>query len=222
MRAWLPLLVFIGALIALLMVGRFLAYYFGIELTLDSVHDFRDWIDSIGWWGPLAYVVLVVIRLFLGLSTHVVLTLGGVAFGLTEAIIWGGVGLTLSGVVQYGLGYYLGSDWVTKRLGDKNERLQRILSRSGVPALFLITVHPLGPQSPMTIVAGAVRFQFAKFVMTMMVASPIRASIYAVLGGAVLEFDLWFIAQITVGCIVLMVLPFLHRKTRRLLLGLDS
>ena len=222
MRAWLPLLVFIGALIALLMVGRFLAYYFGIELTLDSVHDFRDWIDSIGWWGPLAYVVLVVIRLFLGLSTHVILTLGGVAFGLTEAIIWGGVGLTLSGVVQYGLGYYLGSDWVTKRLGDKNERLQRILSRSGVPALFLITVHPLGPQSPMTIVAGAVRFQFAKFVMTMMVASPIRASIYAVLGGAVLEFDLWLIAQITVGCIVLMVLPFLHRKTRRLLLGLDS
>jgi len=222
MRAWLPLLVFIGALIALLMVGRFLAYYCGIELTLDSVHDFRDWIDSIGWWGPLAYVVLVVIRLFLGLSTHVVLTLGGVAFGLTEAIIWGGVGLTLSGVVQYGLGYYLGSDWVTRRLGDKNERLQRILSRSGVPALFLITVHPLGPQSPMTIVAGAVRFQFAKFVMTMMVASPIRASIYAVLGGAVLEFDLWLIAQITVGCIVLMVLPFLHRKTRRLLLGLDS
>ena len=217
-----PLFNFIGALIALVMVGRLLADYFGIELTLDSVHDFRDWIDAIGWWGPLAYVVLVVIRLFLGLSTHVVLTLGGVAFGLTEAIIWGGVGLTLSGVVQYGLGYYLGSDWVTKRLGDKNERMQRILSRSGVPALFLITVHPLGPQSPMTIVAGAVRFQFAKFVMTMMVASPIRASIYAVLGGAVLEFDLWLIAQITLGCVVLMILPFLHRKTRRLLLGLDT
>ena len=222
MRGWLPLFTFIGALIALLKVGRILEDYFGIELTLDSVHDFRDWIDSIGWWGPLAYVVLVVIRLFLGLSTHVVLTLGGVAFGLTEAIVWGGVGLTLSGVVQYGLGYYLGSDWVTKQLGEKNERLQRILSRSGVPALFLITVHPLGSQSPMTIVAGAVRFQFTKFVMTMMVASPIRASIYAVLGGAVLEFDLWLIAQITLGCVVLMILPFLHRKTRRLLLGLDA
>ena len=222
MRRWLPLCTFIGALITLLMVGRLLADYFGIELTLDSVHDFRDWIDSIGWWGPLAYVVLVVIRLFLGLSTHVVLTLGGVAFGLTEAIIWGGVGLTLSGVVQYGLGYYLGSDWVTKRLGNKNERMQRILSRSGVPALFLITVHPLGPQSPMTIVAGAVRFQFTKFVMTMMVASPIRASIYALLGGAMLEFDLWLIAQITAGCVVVMILPFAHPKTRRTLLGLDT
>ena len=101
MRGWLPLFTFIGAIITLLMVGRLLTDYFGIELTLDSVHEFRDWIDSISWWGPLAYVVLVVIRLFLGLSTHVVLTLGGVAFGLTEAIIWGGVGLTLSGVVQY-------------------------------------------------------------------------------------------------------------------------
>ena len=222
MKNWLPLFAFIGALITLLIFGRLLADYFGIELTLDSVHDFRAWIDSIGWWGPLAYVVLVVIRLFLGLSTHVVLTLGGVAFGLAEAIIWGGVGLTLSGVVQYGLGYYLGSDWVKKRLGDKNEQLQRILSRSGVPALFLITVHPLGPQSPMTIVAGAVRFPFTHFVVTMMLASPIRASIYAVLGGAVLEFDLWLIAQITAGCVVVMILPFLHRKTRRLLLGMDA
>ena len=222
MRAWLPLFTFIGALITLLTAGRLLADYFGIELTLDSVHEYRDWIDSIGWWGPLAYVVLVVIRLFLGLSTHVVLTLGGVAFGLTEAIIWGGVGLTLSGVFQYALGYYLGSDWVTERLGDKNERLQRILARSGVPALFLIAVHPLGPQSPMTIVAGAVQFPFAKFVVTMVLASPIRASIYAVLGGAMLEFDLWLIAQITLGCVVMMILPFLHSKTRRLLLGMDA
>jgi len=67
---------------------------------------------------------------------------------LTEAIIWGGVGLTLSGVVQYGLGYYLGSDWVTKRLGDKNERMQRILSRSGVPALFLIQCTRSGHRAP--------------------------------------------------------------------------
>ena len=42
MRGWLPLFTFIGALIAILMVGRLLADYFGIELTLDSVHDFRD------------------------------------------------------------------------------------------------------------------------------------------------------------------------------------
>lgn len=222
MRGWLTLITLIGVLITLLLVGHRLADYFGVELTLDSVHDFRDWIDSIGSWGPLAYVVLVVIRLFIGLSTHVVLTLGGIAFGLTEAIIWGGVGLTLSGVVQYGLGHYLGSEWVTKRLGDKNERFQRHLSRSGVPALFLITVHPLGPQSPMTIVAGAVQFPFTKFVMTMIIASPIRASIYAVLGGALLEFNLWLTAQITVGCVVVMILPFLHRKTRRLLLGLDA
>jgi hypothetical protein len=38
----------------------------------------------------------------------------------------------------------------------------------------------------------------------------------------VLEFDLWLIAQITLGCVVLVILPFLHRKTRRLLLGLDT
>jgi len=214
-----PLLIPFGMLIILLMLGRAFADYFGIEFNLELVKDFQIWIDSLGWRGPLAYVFLIIVRLFIGLSTHVVLTLGGVAFGLVEAIVWGGIGLTLSGIVQYGLGYYLGSTWVTKRLGERNEQLQQILSRSGVPALFLITVHPLGPQSPMTIVAGAIRFHFAKFVATMVVAAPIRASIYALLGASALDLNLRGITLITLGFIVIAVLPFLHPKTRKLLSG---
>ena len=219
MKSWMPLLVSVGVLAALLMLGRALVDYFGIAFNLASVQDFQDWIDSLGWRGPLTYVFLIIFRLFFGLSTHVVLTVGGVAFGLVEAIIWGGIGLTLSGIVQYGLGLYLGSAWVTKRLGERNEELQQILSRSGVPALFLVTVHPLGPQSPMTIVAGAIRFHFTKFVSTMVVAAPIRASIYALLGASVLDLNLGQITLITLGFVVISVVPFLHPKTRKMLLG---
>ena len=222
MRSWLSFFKFVGPLIGLVLLGRALTHHFGIELSVESVQDFRVWIDSLGWRGPFAYVLLMVIRLFMGLSTHVVLMLGGVAFGLVEAILWGGIGLTLSGIFQYGVGRYLGSAWVTERLGERNERLQQVLSRSGVAALFLITVHPLGPQSPMTIVAGAVRFHFTIFVATMIVASPIRASIYALLGGSVLDLNLGRVTLITLGFIVVAVLPFLHPKMRKMLLGEQS
>ena len=222
MRSWLSFFAFVGPLIGLVLLGRVLTQHFGIELSVESVHDFRGWIESLGWRGPLAYILLMVIRLFMGLSTHVVLILGGVAFGLVEAIIWGGIGLTLSGIFQYGVGRYFGSAWVTERLGERNERLQQVLSRGGVAVLFLITVHPLGPQSPMTIVAGAVRFHFTAFVATMVVASPIRASIYALLGGSVLDLNLGRVMLITLGCIVAAGLPFLHPRTRQMLLGEQS
>lgn len=219
MAVFRQLLTLVGALFLLLTVGRLLADYLGIELSLESVRDFQVWIESLGWWGPLVYVLLVVVRLFIGLSSHVILTLGALAFGPVGAVVWGGIGLTLSGVLHYGLGYYLGNAWAAERLGENNERFQRILEKSGVPAIFLMTVHPLGPQAPLTIVAGAVRFHFAKFVAVMAVATPIRAGFYAVLGASVAQLNLVQIVLITLALIATTILPFLHPKTRTMLLG---
>lgn len=206
--------VFVAGLVLLIYVGRSLAVRYGIELTPASIQDFNDWIETLGWLGPLAYIILVVVRLFIGLSSHLILILGGIAFGVVGGIVWGGIGLTLSGCVQYGLGHYFGSEWVSTRLGENNARLKKLLSRSGVPALFFITVHPLGPQSPLTVVAGAIRFNFTKFLVTMIAAAPIRAGIYAVLGASVLELDLRQIMLITLGLVIAIALPLLHPKTR--------
>jgi membrane protein DedA with SNARE-associated domain len=74
----------------------------------------------------------------------------------------------------------------------------------------------------MTVVAGAVRFHLTTFVATMVVASPIRASIYALLGGSVLDLNLGRVLLITLGIIAIAVLPFLHPKTRQMLLGEQS
>ena len=71
MAVFRQLLALVGALFLLLTVGRLLADYLGIEFSLESVRDFQVWIKSLGWWGPLVYVLLVVVRLFIGLSSHV-------------------------------------------------------------------------------------------------------------------------------------------------------
>ncbi|MBT5066899.1 MAG: hypothetical protein HOM67_01075, partial [Halieaceae bacterium] len=74
--------VFVAGLVLLIYVGRSLAVRYGIELTPASIQDFNDWIETLGWLGPLAYIILVVVRLFIGLSSHLILILGGIAFGV--------------------------------------------------------------------------------------------------------------------------------------------
>lgn len=205
-------------LVVLIVGGRAAANHYGWELNSESLEDFQRWISSLGWMGPVAFLLLVISRLFIGLSSHIVLILGGLAFGATGGTFWGGLGLTLSGCVHYFLARYLGSDWVSEQLGGRREYWERLIDKGGVPALFIINVHPLGPQSLMTLAAGAVRFNFGKFLATMVVGTPIRASLYAVMGGTILTLSVWQILLLTLAIILFTVVPLFLPRTRRWLL----
>ena len=62
----------------------------GISFTIEGLESFRRWVQSLEWWGPAVIVLLVIFRLFIGLSSHLVLILGGLAFGVTGGILWAG------------------------------------------------------------------------------------------------------------------------------------
>ena len=205
-------------LAALIVGGRVAANQYGWALNTESLDDFQRWISSLGWMGPAAFLLLVISRLFMGLSSHVVLILGGLAFGPAGGTFWGGLGLTLSGCFHYFLASYLGSDWVSEQLGGRREYWERLIDKGGVPALFIINVHPLGPQSLITLAAGAVRFNFGKFLATMMVGTPIRASLYAVMGGTILTLSIGQILVLIGAIILFTVVPLFLPRTRRWLL----
>lgn len=205
-------------LATLIIVGRAAASHYGWEMSSESLDDFQSWISSLGWMGPAAFLLLVISRLFLGLSSHVVLTLGGLAFGVVGGTAWGGLGLTLSGCFHYFLASYVGSDWISEQLGGRREYWERLIDKGGVPALFIINVHPLGPQSLMTLAAGAVRFNFGKFLATMVLGTPIRASLYAVMGGTILILSMGQILLLMVAIILFTVVPLFLPRTRRWLL----
>ena len=205
-------------LVALIFGGRAAANHYGWELSSESLEDFQVWINSLGWWGPAAFLLLVISRLFIGLSSHVVLILGGLAFGAVGGTFWGALGLTLSGCFHYVLASYLGSDWVAEQLGGRQSYWERLIDKGGVPALFIINVHPLGPQSLITLAAGAVRFNFVKFLATMVAGTPIRAGVYAVMGGTILTLSIGQILLLTLAIILFTVVPLFLPKTRQWLL----
>ena len=92
---------FVAALAFALMIGRRAQEQLGIAFNLESLERFRPWVEGFGWMGPLGFVALVVSRLLIGLSSHHILITGGLAFGAVNGIMWGSIGLILSGFVLY-------------------------------------------------------------------------------------------------------------------------
>ena len=194
----------------------------GISFTIEGLETFRQWVQGLGWWGPAVFILLVIFRLFIGLSSHLVLILGGLAFGVTGGILWGFIGLVVSGLVLFYLARALGSDWVQRRFGEQYTFVVERIERVGAVAIFAITAHPAGLLTPAHPAAGLVNVSAVQFTAAVALAAPVRAAPYAFLGTAVL--DLTGVQSLAIAGVMLVVfvLPLLSPKVRGWLWGRSS
>ena len=186
----------------------------GVSFTVEGLEAFRHWVQSLGWWGPAVFILLVVFRLFIGLSSHLVLILGGLAFGATGGILWGCIGLVASALLLFYFPQLLGADWVQRRFGDQYTPMLDRIRRIGALSIFALTAHPLGLLTPAHLAAGRVGLSAGQFAVAVLLAAPVRAAPYALLGTAVL--DLSAAQSLTIAGVLLgiFVLPLLHPMVR--------
>jgi len=214
LRRLLPLLLLAGVGGAFA-VGRSVRDDLGIELSAESV---RAAVLELGVVAPLAFVGLVVFRNFLFLPSLVLLTGGGLVFGLGLGTALGGLGVTASALMKYWVARAVGRGWIEDRMGPSYRELEARLTRSGPLLVGLVTAHPLGPMSAFHWGSGFAGIAAPAFGVAMLVAGPLRAFACSLLGSALLDMGsleswLWMAAFLAVA-----LLPLLHPELRRRLL----
>ncbi len=201
-------------LVVAFLLGSTAQEQLGISFTVEGLEVFRGWVESLGWWGPAVFVLLVIFRLFIGLSSHLILILGGLAFGVTGGIVWGSLGLIASALVLFYLAQQLGADWVQRRFGDQYTAMMERIQRVGALAIFAISAHPIGLLTPAHLAAGLVGLNVAQFLLAVTLAAPIRAAPYAFLGTAVLDLTGTQSLAIAGVLLLVFVLPLFIPKVR--------
>lgn len=219
MKRWQRRVLIVLLLTAAFMLGSEVQEQLGLSFSLEGLADFQDWVANLGWLGPAVYVLLVIFRLFIGLSSHLVLILGGLAFGAVGGIIWGTLGLVLSALVLYFAASLLGDDWVQRRLEGKGGSMRRRIERYGATAVFVVSAHPVGLLTPLNLAAGLVRLPIWQFVLAVTLASPFRAGVYAILGTAVLELTFQQSLAIGGGLLAVIFVPMLIPSVREWVQG---
>jgi uncharacterized membrane protein YdjX (TVP38/TMEM64 family) len=222
MRKWRRSLAVVLAVAAAFAIGSLVQDKIGFSFSLEGLKDFQQWVANLGWLAPVAFVTLVIFRLFIGLSSHVVLILGGLAFGALGGTVWGSIGLLLSALLLFFAARLLGDDWVRPRLGDRYASLGARIQRVGAGSIFAISAHPVGPLTPVNLAAGLVRFPVWEFTLAVALAAPIRAAAYSVLGTAILNLSLGDSLAIGAGLVGVFVLPLFIPSVRGWVFGVDT
>lgn len=134
-------------------------------LTSGSETRIRAWLDPLGGWGPLLVIVLMTIQMFLVvIPSWLLMVVAVLAYGG-----WGGgstafVAILVAGSVGYGVGKWIGEGTLVRWLGEKKDRrLRQETDCYGFWAIVITRLNPLFSNDAISIVAGALRLGFWKF-----------------------------------------------------------
>lgn len=142
----------VGAVLAVVVVGRYLDAPALLRAALD-------WIRDLGPWGPAIFVLLYVAATVLLLPGSV-LTLGaGAVFGLVKGAVLVSVAATLGATAAFLVGRYLTRDWVAGKVEryPRFAAIDRAVAREGWKIVGLTRLSPVFPFNLLNYAFGLTR-----------------------------------------------------------------
>ncbi len=216
MRRGLGALLFLGIAAAFIFFSSQVRSALGIELSTESI---RSWVASFGWKGPAVYVVLVTFRQFLLLPSWAILSAAGLAFGPGLGALLGGLGITLSGFLAFGLSRSLAGAWILPRLGPKLHAVLARIEGAGAWLVALGTAHPMGPLTIFHCAGGLSTLSVFAFAAAVVPASLFRAGSFAFFGATLGDLGTPSFYLASGFLLVVGLLPLAHRGFRQRLFG---
>jgi uncharacterized membrane protein YdjX (TVP38/TMEM64 family) len=198
-----------------LVLGAILRNALGLELDPEGL---RQRVEEFGAFGPLLFVVLLSLRFIFLIPSAVMLTVGGVCFGVVLGTFYGALGLTLMGLFQFALVQLAGAEALRARVPARLQGALRA-ARSGLGAgtLALVAAYPVGPLTPVQLAAALAGMPFAVYLLAVTAGSTLRAGLFAWFGSALLEGEGILLAGALLAAVV--VVPMLHPRARRFVLA---
>jgi uncharacterized membrane protein YdjX (TVP38/TMEM64 family) len=201
--------------VALLGAGWALRSALGLELAPESL---RRQVESMGALAPLLFVTALALRFVILIPSALLLTVGGACFGVALGTVYGALGLTLMGLLQFALVQLAGADALRARVPPRFEgALRAARSWRGAATLAVVSAYPVGPQTPVQLAAALAGMTLLTFLVSVGAGALLRAGLFSWFGSTLLEGERVLLAAGLIAIVV--ALPFLHPRSRRVVRG---
>ncbi|MCG8601201.1 MAG: TVP38/TMEM64 family protein [Verrucomicrobiales bacterium] len=136
-RSW---LMWVGLVIAVFVAFQFLP----IKSWLESLDG---WIKYLGYWGPLAFVIIYILATVFLLPGAAMTPLSGLLFGLGWGTLWVVVASNIASNISFLTGRYFARDAVAKKIADnpKFAAIDRAVGSEGWKMVALTRISPVFP-----------------------------------------------------------------------------
>ena len=126
------------------------------------VPEFRQWVEGVGIWGPLAFVLGYAVATVAFLPGSLLTLAAGAVFGLAEGTLWAFLGATLGSSVAFLIARYAARGWVERKIEGRPRfrAVDRAVEREGAKVVVFLRLSPLIPFNLLNYLLGLTRVKF--------------------------------------------------------------
>lgn len=170
------------------LLGLALPILFGVtvgRLVTPWLPGFSAWVDTLGAWAPLAFVVAYVVVVVCLLPAFLVTMAGGALFGVGKGAALVFAGATIGAVSAFLLGRTILRGWVNRRIASHPvlSNIDQVIGEDGLRLMFLLRLSPAVPFVLSNYALGVTSVRLRDFLLAMPGLLPVIVS-YAALGHA--------------------------------------
>jgi len=162
--------------------GTYLAMRQGIRLTPES---FKNYVLSLGIWGPLIYVGIFIVRPIFLVPSIALFIAGGLAFGPVIGPAYASLGAAMGGTVGFWIARIMGHEYVMSKLKLGSGVIEN--TRFSFSAVFLLSLLPVMPVTVINYGSGLSTMKFKHYILAHVMGITPRAYAYGFFGSALLE-----------------------------------
>lgn len=163
-RWWHPLVIVLG------LVGLFILFDragIGSELRHGDLAGLRQWMESFGVLGPVAFLAIYTFATLVGFPTSPLTFAAGALLGPLVGIIAATVASTISATLSFLIARHFARDPVQRWLADKPrfQQIDRMTHRHGVLVVLVLRLVHVLPFSVVNYGLGLTRLSFSTYVL---------------------------------------------------------
>lgn len=121
-------------------------------------------LESLGFWAPLMFVVIYVIGVCLFLPGTLLTAMGAAIFGPYWGFLYVWTGAMIGAGLAFLIGRYLGRDFAASLIGDKLKRFDDAIERNGFATVLYLRLMYF-PFTPMNFGMGLTKVRFVDYIL---------------------------------------------------------
>jgi uncharacterized membrane protein YdjX (TVP38/TMEM64 family) len=172
----------------------------------------RRWLLSWGWWAPLIFLIMFIIRPFTFFPASLLAITGGLAFGAWHGFLYTMIGSFSGAILSFWVVRKLRKRFIKKEWPDYTRKLQRELERRGFLYVLFVRLIPVLGFEIVTYLAALSKVRFLDYFFGTLLGIIPGAFGYTFLGSSIASGDFHLVIIAFAVLLVILVIPLWIRK----------
>jgi uncharacterized membrane protein YdjX (TVP38/TMEM64 family) len=178
----------------------------------------REWIratvESYGWAAPLVFIGVQIAQVVAApIPGEATGFIGGYVFGTLPGFIYSSVSLGVGSLINFGIGRFLGERFVRRLIPrEKFKRIDRIVNRQGIIAVFLMFIIPGFPKDYLSLALGMTTLPIKVFAVLAFIGRMPGTLMLSLQGASVYDRNYFLVAVLGAACLMLVLAAYRWRE----------